>query len=851
MVQRRSVTLLNPTERTAPARQWLVRLIIAAMAVAGVGAALPLLHRPAVVSDVAVSAWVIVVAFAVAESFVAHVYINRQARTFSLSEIPFVLGLAYVSPIGLIAGRVLGSLFALVFVRRQPLVKLAFNLAYFTLDASLAIYVYRAALGSAAPHDPRGWLAAYAAMSVSLALGSLAISLVIGAAEGAWMRSPLESLLGMGSITAGLSTTLGLLVVAGLAPARVSEWLFLVASGMILVAYQSHARVRRRASHVAELYDFSKALASALSRGALDFALLELTSDLLRAEDAELILTDENRTALIRMQSGSVSVLHGDPAEVLLRTRRAALGTRSVVFVHDTLVAALRSGDDDLGTLCVSGRRGEVDQFSQDDLRLFETLSTHASISLRNFRLLERVRQEANERERQALHDALTGLPNRTLLDSELRNALATRRGDHSVVVMLVDLDRFKEVNDTLGHHQGDALLRLIATRILEVAVPGAVVARLGGDEFAIVLTTTMGRPEIKTAADALERRLLEPFVLADVELEVGCSIGIAIAPDDGADPATLLQRADVAMYAAKRGSNSSEFYDPSIDHATPQQLALAAELRRDIARGALLVEYQPKAALPSGDVVGVEALARWHHPQQGFISPETFIGIAERSGLIRSLTDHVLDVAIGQLAQWRATGLDLTLAVNISVRNLLDDSLPPTVANALARHRVPASSLTLEITESTLIADPARTIATLNRLSAMGVALAIDDFGTGYSSLSYLRRLPVDEIKIDKSFVQRMTADESDSVIVRSTIDLGHNLGLQVTAEGVEDGQTWQLLAAAGCDEAQGFFLRASGTGAQMTRWLRTRAADQAALRGLVEGADRDQPTTSTIATS
>jgi EAL domain-containing protein (putative c-di-GMP-specific phosphodiesterase class I) len=296
-------------------------------------------------------------------------------------------------------------------------------------------------------------------------------------------------------------------------------------------------------------------------------------------------------------------------------------------------------------------------------------------------------------------------------------------------------------------------------------------------------------------------------------------------------------------MYAAKRGSRSVEFYRADIDHASPKQLAMAAELRRDIARRALLVEYQPKAALPSGDTVGVEALARWHHPQHGFIQPDVFIDIAERSGLIRPLTECVLDIAMGQLAQWREQGFDLVMAVNISTRNLLDDALPPMVAAALARHGVPASALTLEITESTIIAEPARTVGTLNRLSDMGVALAIDDFGTGYSSLSYLHRLPVDEIKIDKSFVQRMTVDQSDSVIVRSTIDLGHNLGLQVTAEGVEDGQTWQLLSAAGCDQAQGFFLRASGTGAQLTRWLRARRDEQLALRGLVWASGGSQP--------
>ncbi|HEX4821492.1 MAG TPA: EAL domain-containing protein, partial [Acidimicrobiales bacterium] len=503
----------------------------------------------------------------------------------------------------------------------------------------------------------------------------------------------------------------------------------------------------------------------------------------------------------------------------------------------------LRVTDEFLGTLQVSHRRGEIDRFTEDDLQLLATLATHGGICLRNHRLLEQLRREADERHRQALHDTLTGLPNRLLLDDELRSALNERTQDEAVVVMLLDLDRFKEVNDTLGHHQGDVLLRKIAQRITSAVNDRTLVARLGGDEFAVVCTCAPDRDQVRAMAEAIERQLLEPFEFAGLVFEVGCSVGIAVAPTDGDDPATLLQHADVAMYAAKRGAVSVEFYAPEIDHAIPAQLALAAELRRDIARGGLLVEYQPKAALPSGDVVGVEALARWHHPEHGFISPEVFIDIAEHSGLIRPLTEYVLDVALGQLAQWRTEGFDLSLSVNISTRNLLDEGLPAMVGAALTRHRVPPSTLTLEITESTLIADPARTVSTLNRLSDMGVALAIDDFGTGYSSLSYLHRLPVDEIKIDKSFVQRMIADDSDSVIVNSTIDLGHNLGLQVTAEGVEDGQTWQLLSAAGCDQAQGFFLRASGTGVQLTRWLRTRHNEQVALSELIQL--QDEPTT------
>jgi diguanylate cyclase (GGDEF)-like protein len=656
----------------------------------------------------------------------------------------------------------------------------------------------------------------------------------------------------MGTITTALSTYVGLLAVCALAPRRTSPWLFAAAAALVFVAYGAHARVRRSAAHLEKLYDFSRKIASSLTQGAVDFALLEHTSDLLRAERAELILSDDHTAALITLQSGALSLLHGPDAEMVLEEHRAVLDGRTTALAGDAMVAVLRTGEEELGTIRVSGRLGDVDRFNQHDLQLLETLVTHGGICLRNYRLLERLRVEADERHRQALHDALTGLPNRARLDDELREALAQRTERESVVVMLIDLDHFKEVNDTLGHHQGDILLCKIADRITEVVDDGTLVARLGGDEFAVVFTTEFDRHAIKRCAEAIEHRLLEPFELADLFFEVGCSVGIALSPDDGDDPSTLLQRADVAMYTAKRGSVSVEFYNAEIDHASPKQLALAAELRRDITQRRLLVEYQPKAALPGGDVVGVEALARWQHPQHGFIAPDVFIAIAERSGLIRPLTECVLDIALGQLARWRAEGFDLTMAVNISTRNLLDDALPTMIGTALIRHNVPPSTLTLEITESTIIADPTRTVGILHRLSEMGVALAIDDFGTGYSSLSYLQRLPVDEIKIDKSFVQRMTANQSDCVIVRSTIDLGHSLGLEVTAEGVEDGPTWQLLAAAGCNQAQGFFLRPSGTGAQLSGWLRARLADQSALRSLVsESLESRQPSTSITVTS
>ncbi|MBW3668238.1 MAG: bifunctional diguanylate cyclase/phosphodiesterase, partial [Actinobacteria bacterium] len=380
---------------------------------------------------------------------------------------------------------------------------------------------------------------------------------------------------------------------------------------------------------------------------------------------------------------------------------------------------------------------------------------------------------------------------------------------------------RFKEVNDTLGHESGDRLLVQISRRLTDLLGDDAVVARLGGDEFAILLPA-VGSP---TAAAAVAEELLvaleRPFAVGDLNLEVGASIGVALAPVHGTDAATLLQRADVAMYSAKESRSGFEVYDADRDEYSPRRLMLAAELRHAIERGQLAIHYQPKADLRTNGITGVEALLRWHHPDYGFVPPDEFIPLAEHTGLIRALTRWVLAASIAQCGQWQRRGLHLNVAVNLSVRALLDVGLPDEVDALLKSAGVAASSLTLEITESSIMADPVRSIGVLNSLSELGTLLSIDDFGTGYSSLSYLKKLPVGEVKVDRSFVMNMSADQDDAVIVRSTIDLARNLGLRVVAEGVEDRPTWDQLTALGCDAAQGYYLGRPMPVVQLDRWL------------------------------
>jgi diguanylate cyclase (GGDEF)-like protein len=436
------------------------------------------------------------------------------------------------------------------------------------------------------------------------------------------------------------------------------------------------------------------------------------------------------------------------------------------------------------------------------------------------------LRHQAELNEYQALHDSLTDLPNRALFHDRVRQALTSARRDHvPAAVMIMDLDRFKEVNDTLGHASGDELLKQVGLRLSESLRESDTVARLGGDEFGVLLPKVVDGEAAVAVARKLRTTLEEPFTIHGLALQMEASIGIALYPDHGGDVQSLLQRADVAMYVAKEHPAGCEVYTRERDDYSPDRLTLLTELRRAIDRGELLLHYQPKADLRTGEIHGVEALVRWQHPERGMIPPDEFIPAAQKTGVIGPLTMFVLDEALRQCRTWSLQGLELCVAVNLSTRNLLDLHLPEAVGELLTRREVPACLLELEITESTILADPVRAMQILSRLDEMGVRLSIDDFGTGYSSLAYLKRLPVDELKIDKSFIIGMDESENDEVIVRSTIDLGRNLGLRVVAEGVESPQAWSRLAQLGCNIAQGYYLSRPVPAEQLTQWLADRA--------------------------
>ncbi|MGZ3643851.1 MAG: putative bifunctional diguanylate cyclase/phosphodiesterase [Ktedonobacteraceae bacterium] len=425
----------------------------------------------------------------------------------------------------------------------------------------------------------------------------------------------------------------------------------------------------------------------------------------------------------------------------------------------------------------------------------------------------------------QATHDALTGLPNRSFLQKRLEEeAQKAHENNIPAALLLLDLDRFKEVNDTLGHTVGDMLLQKFGQRLQSYLHPNDLIARLGGDEFAIVLPETDADGAVRTAR-TLIGALDMPILVDGHAFSIGGSIGIALTPEQGFDVTTLLRCADVAMYVAKRSQSGHAEYSPKIDQHSPYKLALMNELRQAIADNRLLIHYQPKVSFSLGRIVGVEALVRWPHPVHGLIPPEDFIPLAERTGLIGPLTRWVLERAVRQCRDWEQDGLHMNVAVNLSTHTLYDPKLLSIVTNLLHLYGVSPSQLTLEITESMLMEEPERAQVVLAELRSLGVSIAIDDFGTGYSSLAYLKRLRIDEVKIDKAFVRGLgiDADPADAAIVQAVVAMARPLQCEVVAEGVESEEAWRFLQELGCDLAQGYYCSRPLPAEELEHWART----------------------------
>lgn len=421
-----------------------------------------------------------------------------------------------------------------------------------------------------------------------------------------------------------------------------------------------------------------------------------------------------------------------------------------------------------------------------------------------------------------ATHDSLTDLPNRILFRDRTEQAIySAKREKKKLAILLLDLDRFKEINDTMGHFNGDRLLKQVAMRLSGVTRESDTLARLGGDEFAILFPKIAAEDDIHVVAKKIQNSLLSPFVIEGLNLDVQASLGAVLFPQHGEDVDTLLQRADVAMYVAKNENRGFAVYTPKMDQYSPYRLTLMSELRQAIEQDDLLLYFQPKIDAATDKIRDVEVLIRWQHKRHGMISPDEFISLAERTGLIKHLTRWVLNHALQQAVLWHKSGINIGVAVNLSTKNLLDPEFPDIIAGLLASYDLPPQHLILEITETAMMADPDLALEVLTRIAKMGVRISVDDFGTGYSSLSYLKKLPVSEIKIDKSFVLDMQRNENDAVIVYTTIELAHNLGIEAVAEGVEDEKTMRKLKSLGCDVLQGFLICKPVTAKDLAQWL------------------------------
>ena len=784
--------------------------------------------------------WVLALAFAATESSVLHIQRGRQARSVSMSELPLVLGLFFAAPLALLVGRLVGCGVTLLSLRRCPPFKTFFNLALFACETALTVTVFSVVSSWGGGHITMAWAGAYAGVLAANVLGGCTIGLVISVHDGRVRLGALLRDACAGQGTAPMVITLALVAVTSLAASTASAGLLIGFGALLLFAYRGYAALSERHLNLERLYRFSQAVSSSPDIDQVMATVLGEAKELLRSDRASAAFVGPDGGLLARVRLGTdgrlerseepptpeddwvlQQVVAGRAPLLMPRSTRdanarawlAAYGMREAVAVP------LAGGSGIVGVLVVADRQGDVRTFEKSDVLLMETVANQAGVALRNGELIDQLRHEA-------LHDALTGLPNRTNLQRCLGRALDDVRSGRTAgaAVMVLDLDDFKQVNDTLGHQQGDLLLVELAAR-LTAAVGGAgSVARLGGDEFAILLPQTGDEDSVLRMGRRVLRSLEQPVSLDGLEVEVGGSMGIALAPDHADDAAALLRRADMAMYDAKTSTRGLRLYEPDLDTNNPRRLALVSELRSALQNGGIQVHVQPQGRLSDGQVTRVEALARWRHPELGDISPDEFIPVAERSGLIGPLTTLVLDASLAACARWRATGHDVGIAVNLSTRSLHDADLVEEVERLLRRHGVPARRLTLEVTESSVMADPARAVALLHRLRDLGVRLSVDDFGTGYSSLSYLKRLPVQEVKIDRSFITPLREGGEDVAIVRAIVDLGRHLGLEVVAEGIEDQETWDLLASMGCDFGQGWHLGRPMPAADLFSWLSAR---------------------------
>ncbi|MEV6966339.1 bifunctional diguanylate cyclase/phosphodiesterase [Hamadaea sp. NPDC051192] len=761
-----------------------------------------------------------------------HFEVRRQSFQASLVEIPFILGLFFLPPVTLILVRVVATSLSQV-RRKMPPVKAAFNVAAAgacTVFAELVLHLF----GSLSAESPRTWIALYAAGLTSHFVSMFAVTGVITIVQGRIPQRVMSSTAISGLVLALVNMTVAMVVLVLWAQSVLAVLLFGILGAGFVVAYRSYAGFLRQHNALAAIYELTRAIADTRYDGTLIDVLLARVRSLLSAEYASLWVPAQGRypEVLLSARVESLGLIDVVVTPDHLRHRvfetgeMLALGSTfgenedltelQAAGGKDAIIVPLRTGSAVIGTLEVAGRLGDTVTFLPGDVKLLEAVAAHAAVAVENSRLVDRLRYDA-------YHDALTGLPNRRRVTTALEESVKVRAPGEVVAVLFFDVDSLRDVNDSLGYAAGDRLIGEVATRLRSAAAAGALVGRVGGDEF--VVTLRIPSAEAATSlATSLRKQLQQPLSFGTLTLDVDTAVGIVVHPDHGTDPATLLQRAELATHAAKSSANGVQLFSLGMESRSVRRLGLAGDLRRALDNNELEVYFQPKVDLRDRHLVGVECLARWEHPTHGSVAPEDFVAVAEHTGQLSRLTEAVLREGLRRAREWIDAGRPLGVAVNLSARTLLDTEFPNRVDEILREYAVSPDRLTLEITEDGFVGEEDRPLPTLRRLYELGVRLSVDDFGTGYSSLSYLRRLPVHEVKIDRSFVQGMATDAGDLAIVRAVVDISRHFGLAVVAEGVESELTLDLLAEIGCDIGQGFLFSRPLPYERLEAWLGAR---------------------------
>jgi diguanylate cyclase (GGDEF)-like protein len=776
--------------------------------------------------------WQLAIAFYVAEVYVVHLQFRKQAHTLSMTEFGLVVGLFFASPAALFAAQFIGAGVALSVHRRQKPMKLAFNLAELPLCSGIALLIFRSYYDGD-PYAMRTWALVLFAAAVAHIVGVLLVSAVIAVVEARLTTSQLPQTLAISLVGALAAASIGLAGVL-LTEARAEAGLLLLLPALTCaLAFRAYMKQREQQEHLEFLYESMRATHGAPEFGLAVGQLLVAARRLLRADYAEILLIAPTpREPALRSVSGGAgeTLMHSMELSRLDRHALESLGAadRALVLsrrrdedpldgflaarkLDDAIIGALRGEERLFGLLLVGDRMGDVGTFAETDRELFQTFAGHASVLLENGRLehsLAQVTELKEELRHQAYHDALTGLPNRALFADRVAETLTSLPAGPGHAILFLDLDRFKNVNDTWGHSAGDELLTEVAERIRSILRPGDTAARLGGDEFAVLLEDT----DVKGAERAAQRlcdTLEASFTIDGRETRLHVSIGVAVTKDRAETAEELIRNADIAMYAAK-GDDARRWivYEPVLHTRMRHQRRLALELESAIERGELVVEYQPIVSLADGTIHAFEALVRWRHPERGLLLPVDFLAAAEDSGLMVEIGTSVLEQAFRSAGHWQdavPNAAEIGISINLSPSELVSERLAEDLALALTRTRLDPRRLTIEITESTMIRDEQRTLAAMRRLREFGVRLCIDDFGTGYSSLSRLSDLPIEMLKIPKTFIDQLASEDHDASFVDAILRLAGSLGVVTVAEGIEHAVQARKVRELGCGLGQG----------------------------------------------